>query len=569
MTAAPASIADYALIGDGRSAGLVSRSGSLDWLCWPDFGSPPLFDALLSGGPGGVFHVRPQVPFTTTRRYVGDSSVLETVFECAVGRVRITDWMPAAPQSERRQELWPQRHLLRRVEGIEGEVPIEARFDPRSGPERREPRLESHGPLGWSCEVHGGRLTLDSDGAFAPSAQGSGIESSFRLCRGEHHDFSLAFDSEQPGVVPVLGPEVDRLRMLTLREAQEWAARCRYDGPFRDAVVRSALTLRLISVAPGGTCFAPRPIGGARPGRVPFGDGGRPRHAARTARALFELGYEREAMELVEGLLHTRRPAWPDCAGIVEAWTEAVRHGHRPDRSTARALAGLGETLCRRWREPDHGIWEIPKERLHYTQSKVLAWTALDRLVAWGRQGLVPSRGDRAGREREAIRAVVERRAWSSGLQSYVRSFDSGDPDASLLLLALHGYADPRSPRMRSTRRHVHEQLGADGLLRRFPAGLQGADRAEGAFAVCGFWDVECRAREGDVEGAHRQLGSLVATANDVGLMGEQIDRETGALRGRFPEVRTHAGLIGAALTLARIVASPGEDSELSWAEQA
>jgi GH15 family glucan-1,4-alpha-glucosidase len=209
--------------------------------------------------------------------------------------------------------------------------------------------------------------------------------------------------------------------------------------------------------------------------------------------------------------------------------------------------------VCRRWRGPDHGIWERRGARAHYTYSKLLCWVALDRLIRLHEQGLLtlPLHDRRAARE--AIRVARERRGHSDRLGSYPRLLDGDDLDASLLLLPAYGYASGSDPRVRSTCARIRERLGNGALVYRYHPtdGTPG----EGAFGVCGFWAVGCRARAGELEDAARAFERLLGYANDVGLFAEEIDPETGAAPGNFPQAFTHVGLVNAALTLAECAA--------------
>ncbi|MFW6079449.1 MAG: glycoside hydrolase family 15 protein, partial [Gemmatimonadota bacterium] len=236
---------------------------------------------------------------------------------------------------------------------------------------------------------------------------------------------------------------------------------------------------------------------------------------------------------------------------VVDAAFQYALRGGRWDRTTGRMLAGLGETVCRRWSEPDEGIWEVRSGRAHHTFSKALCWIALDRLIRLHRAGRLRIDGRRLERERERIGRAIEVEGWNDRLRSYVSTFRGSRVDASLLLLPLYGYVAPSAGRMRSTVRRIYERLGAgDGLLYRYRGG-DGLAGAEGAFGIASFWGVECRARQGALEDATRDFGRLCGFANDVGLFAEQIEPSTGAALGNFPQAFTHVGLISAALTLA------------------
>ena len=237
---------------------------------------------------------------------------------------------------------------------------------------------------------------------------------------------------------------------------------------------------------------------------------------------------------------------------VIDGVARFAAHGGHFDRDTARLLNGLGETVCRRWREPDEGIWEGRTGCFHHTHSKVLCWVALDRLLGLHETHGLPVAVDRLRAERDAIRAAVEARGYNEDIGSYTRLFDGDDLDASLLTLPLYGSAEATDPRIRATCARVHQRLGRDGLVFRYQAD-DGLPSGEGAFGICSFWAVECRAKGGDLDGATRAFEGLLARANDVGLLGEEIDPDTGVALGNFPQAFTHVGLINAALTLAAL----------------
>jgi GH15 family glucan-1,4-alpha-glucosidase len=208
--------------------------------------------------------------------------------------------------------------------------------------------------------------------------------------------------------------------------------------------------------------------------------------------------------------------------------------------------------VCKRWREPDEGIWEGRSGRFHNTHSKVLCWVALDRLIKMHEVGHLEVSVNLFRADRDAIRKEIEAHGYNERIRSYTRTFDGEEVDASLLTLPLYGYIEGTHPRMRTTCARIHEKLARGGLVYRYETGTDdGLPPGEGAFGICSFWAVECVARGGNVEGATRAIEQLLAYANDVGLFAEEIDPGTGAALGNFPQAFTHIGLINAALTLA------------------
>jgi GH15 family glucan-1,4-alpha-glucosidase len=592
-------IGDYALIGDGRSAALVAMNGSLDWLCWPRFDSPSIFAALLDSERGGRFSVRPVGPFRSERRYLPDSNVLETIFHTPDGVVALRDLMPVATEEEKRIALRPEHEILREVEGLHGEVAIEVVYAPRPDYGAIQPALRQRGSFGLQCGVDGAVVSLWSDLPLELAADRRSAGGTVRIRAADRSYLSLTYSAEAPGVVPLLGQSARDRVVRTERWWRDWARGCAYQGPYRDAVVRSALALKLMTFAPSGAIIAapttslPEKLGGSRNWDYRYCW---LRDAAFTLRALFDLGYRDEGNVFLDWMLHATRLTWPELQVLYNVFGEArlperelpqldgyassrpvrigndahgqlqldvygevidaaarfARAGGRFDRDTARLFVGLGRTVCARWREPDEGIWEGRSGRFHHTHSKALCWVALDRLVELHEtHHLANDDVTRLRRERDDIRELIEERGYNEQLGSYTRLLDGDDLDASLLTLPLYGYINAAHPRMASTCANIHEHLGRDGLIFRYAAGTtDGLPAGEGAFGICCFWAVECRARGGDVAGATATFERLLGYANDVGLFAEEIDPDTGAALGNFPQAFTHVGVINAAMTL-------------------
>jgi GH15 family glucan-1,4-alpha-glucosidase len=592
-------IGDYALIGNCRAAGLVSRDGSLDWLCFPRFDSPAVFAALLDSEAGGRFRIRPVGPFRTERRYVPDTNVLETTFRTPEGTVVLRDLLAVASEGAQRAELTPDHEVLREIEALDGAVTVEVLYAPRPDYGHLPPTLERRGALGLWCTAGGAALVLRSELPLAVTDDGQAARGSARLHAGERKYLSLTYSPEAPAVVPLLGEAARRRCERSAAWWRTWAARCDYQGPYRDAVVRGALTLKLMAYAPSGAVIAapttslPEKLGGTRNWDYRYCW---LRDASFTLRALFALGYHEEAEAFLSWMLHATRLTWPELQVVYDVYGEAHlperelsrlagyagsrpvrvgndahsqlqldvygevldavaqfgRRGGRFDRDTVRLLDGLGHTVCRRWREPDEGIWEGRSGRFHHTHSKALCWVALDRLIRLHEAGQIEVDVAEFRAQRTAIRAEIEARGYNERLGSYTGTFDGAELDASLLTLPLYGYVDGTQPRMRATCARVHERLGRDGLIYRYQADTDdGLPAGEGAFGICSFWGVECLARGGDVAAATRVFERLLGYANDVGLFAEEIDPDSGAALGNFPQAFTHVGLINAALTLA------------------
>ena len=602
-------IGDYGLIGDCRAAALVSRDGSIDWLCFPRFDSPSIFGALLDAESGGRFRIRPTGPFETRRRYLPETNILETTFRTSTGSVALRDLMPVASEREKRSVLLPDHQVLREVEGVEGEVEIEALYAPRPDYGRCQPRFHDRGPLGLWTEANRAALVLRSELAVSPTGDGQAARGVATVRAGERKYLSFTYMEEAPQVVPPLG-DVARERIERSRQWwRDWAGRCSYDGPYRDAVVRSALALKLMTYAPSGAVVAapttslPEQLGGVRNWDYRYCW---LRDASFTLRALYALGYREEAEAFLQWMLHATRLTWPELQVVYDVFGEAnlpekelahldgyvgsrpvrigndahgqlqldvygevidavsrfMRRGGRLDSDTRKLLDGLGHTVCKRWREPDEGIWEGRSGRFHHTHSKVLCWVALDRLVQMHDAGQLQICVDDFRKERDAIRADIDTRGYNQALASYTRTFDGDQMDAGLLVMPLYGYLDGKDARMQSTCARVTQKLERNGLIYRYEEQTDdGLPPGEGAFGICSFWWVECLARGGDDAGATRAFERLLGFGNDLGLFAEETDPHSGAAMGNFPQAFTHIGLINAALTLASLGDRPAETS--------
>ena len=582
-------IGDYAAIGDGRTVALVARDGSVDWLCFPDLDSASVFAAVLDRDRGGRFSMEPEIPARVRRRYLPDTNVLETTFTTARGVVKVTDAL-ALPSGD----LGPARELIRRVDGVAGQVPMRWRVTPAFEYGALPTRVERRGRIPVAvgrrdalavCSWDAGEVRIDEkaiSGRFTVRASTSAL---IALCAAH----------QEPLVIPPRQHVQARLD-ATMAYWQRWAADRAYVGPWRDAVVRSALALKLLVYAPSGAIAAaattslPEEIGGERNWDYRFCW---VRDSAFTLATLLHLGCEGEAEAFFWWLLHASQLTHPrlqvlyrldggeraterrleldgyrgsrpvrvgnaaaqqsqlDIYGdLLETALIYTDAGGRLDRDTARRLTDTADLVCRIWRQPDSGIWEVRSRPMHFTHSKIMCWVALDRALRLSEAGHVPARHAPAWRaERRAIGEFIEERCWSPTLGSYTRDAGGQEVDASLLLGVLLGYEGSDPGRMAATVEAVRRDLGHGPLLARY-SGDDGLRGAEGAFLCCSFWLADALARIGRVDEATALMNELIGLANDVGLYAEEVDPRTAEPVGNLPQGLVHLALINAALSI-------------------
>ncbi|MEX2194241.1 MAG: glycoside hydrolase family 15 protein [Thermoleophilaceae bacterium] len=585
-----APIGSYAAIGDGRTVALVAGDGSVDWLPLPELDSPSAFGAILDAERGGRFALSPQSPYTTERRYVPGTNVLETTFATDTGRVRVTDAMTLTAGG-----LGPLRELSRRVEGLAGHVPMSWSVEPRFGYAGVKTRM------GWRAGVPvatagGDALAVCSFDAGVPEAGGGVICGRFEAREGKRALIALCATHQEPLVIAARDELESRLE-ATSSIWRRWSDDLTYPGPWRESVIRSALALKLLVHAPSGALAAaattslPEDVGGGRNWDYRFSW---VRDSAFMLNALLGLSCAPEARAYFWWLMHASQLTHPrlrvlyrldggahapertlpldgyrgsrpvrvgnaaaaqnqlDTYGelLQTAWLYATT-GHRIDRDVARRLAEVADLVCDIWRQPDAGIWEVRSEERHFTQSKMMCWIALDRALKLADRRLIPDRHAKRWRnEAEAIRVFVETRCFSEWKRSYVRSADSSELDASLLLGVLFSYGHAKSERWVGTIDALRRELAHGPFVRRY-SGEDGVAGPEGAFMACSFWLVESLARTGRVDDAVKLMDELVGLANDVGLYAEEMDPTTGAFLGNVPQGLSHLALISAALAIA------------------
>jgi GH15 family glucan-1,4-alpha-glucosidase len=580
---------DYAAIGDGRTVALVALDGSIDWLCLPDLDSPSVLGSILDAGRGGRFELAPEAPYEAERRYVPDTNVLETTFATGFGTVRVTDAMTVSASG-----LAPGREVVRRIEGLSGRVPISWCLEPRFRYAAGRTRLEKRG--GIPVATSGAdALGLCTWSAGDPQFQGDRVSGTFEVESGASALMALSFAHQEPLVFPTR-PEAERRLDETLGSWREWVSRRTYEGPWRAAVMRSALALKLLVFAPSGAIAAapttslPESIGGERNWDYRFSW---VRDSAFTLDALLEIGCPAEAEAFFWWLMHASHLTHPKLhvlyklGGGISAREEALSlngyRGSKPvrvgnaaatqrqldvygelfqtaslyaavtgdlDRDFGRRLVRMADFVCTIWREPDSGIWEVRSDPLHFTQSKMSCWTALDRAVGLAEAGHIPSdHAARWRREADEIQRFIETRCWSKEKGSYVRFEGASELDASLLLGVLMPYGNESRERLEATVDAVRRELASGPLLYRY-TGDDGLRGQEGFFLTCSFWLVEALARTGRPQEAADLMEELLAMSNDVGLYSEEIEPATGRFLGNFPQALVHLALISAAVAI-------------------
>ena len=584
----PAPIEDYALIGDTHTAGLVSREGSIDWLCLPRFDSPACFAALLGDEGNGRWLLAPAGPVREVRRrYQGDTLVLETEHRTDDGVVRVVDCMPPRQQDP---------DVARVVEGVRGRVPMRMeliiRFDYGSiVPWVRQMEGALHAIAGpdsvWlrtPVPVHGENLTTVAE---------------FTIAEGERVPFMLTWHASHQRAPR----RIDPVRAVDDSEAWwgEWASRIAYEGGWQDAVIRSLLTLKALTYAPTGgivaapTTSLPEALGGVRNWDYRYCW---LRDSTFTLYALMLAGLADEAkawrewllravagqpkqMQILYGVAGERRISeqeLPWLAGYqgarpVRVGNAAVDQfqldvygevmdtlhlgrqiGLESDDAAWDLQRALLEFLEDHWRDPDEGLWEIRGPRRQFTHSKVMAWVALDRAVKAVELAGLEGPVERWRALRREIHEEVCRDGFDAERDTFVQYYGGRQLDASLLMIPLVGFLPASDPRVKATVAAIQRELMVDGLVHRYPPEgsekVDGLPPGEGTFLACTFWLADNLAMVGRRDEAAAIFERLLALRNDVGLLAEQYDPHDGRQLGNFPQAFSHVALVNTARNL-------------------
>lgn len=609
-------IEDYGIIGNMHTAALVGKNGSIDWLCFPHFDSPSVFAAILDDERGGRFQIAPAADGVVTRQlYWPDTNILVTRFLYPGGVGTVTDWMPVRQGLEEPDSHW----LLRVVRATRGTVPFHAFCRPAFNYARDLHKVHStrHG-----VRFRSDSITLELASSVPLTVAGDAAEARFVLSEGQTATFRLRpVDPASRHGTAVSEIEALDLFDRTVRFWRRWLGQCRYEGRWRDAVCRSALTLKLLTFEPTGAIIAaptaslPERLGGTRNWdyrytwirdaaftlyaflRIGFTSEAsafmgwlerccRSHEAGSPLQVLYGIDGRREVDEEILDHLSGYRGSGPVRVGngayrqlqldIYGELMDAVylydKYGTHISYELWTSLRPLVDWVCDHWRESDEGIWEVRGGRQHFVYSKLMCWVALDRALRLARKRSLPADVDRWLRHRNEIYCAIMTRGWHEQRRAFVQAFGSNALDAASLIMPLVLFISPTDPRMLATVDAIYRSpaaggLVSDGLVYRYdversPDGLPGE---EGTFNMCTFWLVEALTRAGRrcperLDQARLLFENMLGLGNHLGLYAEETG-PCGEALGNFPQAFTHLGLISAAYNLDRALRERRDDS--------
>lgn len=582
------SIDDLAFIGDGQTAALVDRSGSLVWLCWPRFDSDVCFAGLLGTEENGCWSMTARDVARTTRGYLDDTLILETRIETKTGSARLIDFMPIRGEAS---------DVVRMVVGEKGEVRVDMRLDPRFDYGRRRPRWSAVSPHEVIAVSGPAALRLQANAGEIDLSQGD-ARASLKVREGETVSFVLTyFASHRDAPRPV---DPDKALAETESFWREWIGRCTYQGPWREAVRRSLMVMKALVYAPTGgivaaaTSSLPEKIGGARNWDYRFCW---IRDATFTLLAFLHAGYEEEAKSWRDWLVRAlggepghvqplyglagepRIPEWeadwlPGYEGskpvrfgngafsqwqidvygeLVDALFQAHRAGLKLTESDWQMLCRMMDVIEQVWQEPDRGIWESRGKPQRFVQSQAMIWTAIDRCIRLAEAESLEAPLDRWRALRARVHDEICQRGFDEQKKSFTRAFDENGLDASVLLLLHVGFLPPEDPRIRSTVEAIGRELCENGFVLRYRTDQSddGLSGGEAAFLACSFWYADALVLTGHREEADGFFERLMQVRNDLGLLSEEYDPHATRLVGNFPQALSHLSLVNTACNLA------------------
>lgn len=594
-------ISDYAIIGNCRSAALVSKFGSIDWCCLPEFHSPSIFSALLDGDNGGRFSISPVGEFSAEQSYLDDTNIVSTTFKTKDGQARILDAFVVQTEEEKNYSLFPDHEILRIIEILQGTMQFRMEYSPTIYYGKKKSDLIDHKKLGIKFSFRDDVfILLSTIDCLQVKENKCVIE--FRLQQGEKEVFSLSSNSQGPAILPELKTTAMVRMENTINYWKSWIQDCQYEGIYKEQVRRSALVLKLLTHAPSGAIIAapttslPEKFGGTRNWDYRYCW---LRDASFTTRVLLKLGFKNEAHAYVNWIFHATQLTYPKLLVVYSvfgnthlpekqlSWlngyarSKPIRIGNEAysqlqldlygevidalysystianefANRNKKFMLGLGNAICKLWNSTDNGIWEIRSSSVHHTHSKVMAWVGLDRLIKlaekynWKETAIIEYK-----KVKLVIEDQIEKRGFNRNLASYTREFDGDALDASSLVFSLVGFCSPRSPRMISTRRLIKEQLTSNNLLYRYLPQTDGITGSEGTFSICNFWLIENLARSGEISEAIQLFELMLKYASPSGLFSEEIDPFSHQLLGNYPQSFTHIGFINAAMSINEVI---------------
>ena len=590
-------IEDYAVVGDGGTAALIDRTGSLDWLCLPRFDSPACFAALLGTPDNGRWRLGPTEGAEVSRRYIDETAVLETTYTTETGEARVLELMPVADE---------RADVVRRITGVRGTVRFSHEWTVRMRYGRTRPwihRREIDGEEMIVATAGPDKLILRGD--RLPHAEGDRHVDEFDVSAGDELTFATIWIPSHRHL-ETLASYDDRIER-TIGEHHDWAAKIDYDGPWRDEVVRSLITLRVLThVETGGivaaaTTSLPEDFGGERNWDYRFCW---LRDASLTLQALLSCGITGEAdlwrgwllraaagdpedlqiMYTVDGGRDLAETELPHLPGYADSRPVRIGNG-AVDQTQSDVLGevmcalseardrGLAESdyswslqrvlvnhLADHWDVKDNGLWEMRGPQRHFTHSRVLVWAAFDRAVRAVEDHGLAGDVDRWRELRDKVRAEVLDRGFDASRNTFTQHYDTTEVDAALLVLPQVGFIEADDPRMRGTIAAIEADLMHDGLLLRYrtATGVDGLSGEEHPFLACSFWLVTAYAGAGRLEEAHALMDRLIGLCNDVGLLSEEYDPVHERMVGNFPQAFSHLALVRAAHAVRDVEAARG-----------
>ncbi len=590
------SIGEYGIIGNSHTAALVSNEGSIDWCCLPRFDSPSIFAAILDNEKGGRFHIKPQMPFQSHQAYLPNTNILQITFQTETGTVSLIDFMPCYQTAKPRLTQFHEIHRL--VDCTEGEMALEAVFEPKLDYARGDTLMST---TKYGILVKGMAETLALSTSVPLALHGDSAIGRFTLQQGQRAEFVLRYGSEQPQPPGIYHSASKLARTQAYWEQQ--AEGCTCSSPWREAIVRSYLTLHLLLYSPTGAIVAapttslPEQIGGERNWDYRFTW---LRDASWTLDAFFRLGHmedvtgfmkwlvmvcrkcgaktqilyniDFEAPPTEEELPHLRgyRDSRPVRIGndayrqiqldvfgeVLEAAHSYLNIGGRITRRTWGLLESFVNAACDNWQLPDSGIWEVRSGPYHFVHSKLMCWVAVDRGVKIAEKLGHQKNLRRWQKAAQDIRDSILTRGWNAERQAFTQHYDTQALDASNLLMPLYGFLPISDERITATIERTVAELSRDGLMLRYRTeetndGLSGE---EGAFLWCSFWLVRNLLRLDRLEEATALYQRLLSYSNHLGLFSEMVDPTSGETLGNFPQALTHLAVIITGLELTHAI---------------